>query len=92
MSADNWEECPKCKKKKEALERKLEVEYGIIPKKEYEDLQAEVISLKSEPKFSLREDWEIGIYDGEFEVDYGASCDKCGFKFRFKHNETIVLT
>jgi hypothetical protein len=38
----------------------------------------------------FREDYEIGILDGEFEVIYRGSCGTyrepgCGFKFEFNH-------
>lgn len=31
----------------------------------------------------LREDYEIGFYRGEFRVDYLASCERCGFKYKY---------
>jgi hypothetical protein len=40
---------------------------------------------------SLREDYEIGMCDGErFEVSYRCSCE-CGFSFGYKYEEVATL-
>jgi len=41
------------------------------------------------PIITLREDYEIGIFQGEFSVEYCGQCSECGFKFEFKHSEKI---
>lgn len=53
----------------------------------------------------LREDYDIGIIDGAFEIDFRASCigagnlgrngrvgefAPCGFRFQHKHSEEIA--
>jgi len=39
---------------------------------------------------TLREDYEFYLNDeGEFFVSYKASCDRCGFKYSFKHSEQV---
>ena len=49
----------------------------------------------------LREDFDIGIYNGKFEVDYKGECQGdtekrnfpfkgCGFIHRFKHEERVT--
>ena len=38
---------------------------------------------------SLREDYEIGILDGEFYVIYTGECRECGFKFQSKYEERV---
>ncbi len=55
----------------------------------------------SEATYTLREDYEIGIYNGRFNVSYSAECidnyakDKdakdagCGFKHEFKFEEGV---
>jgi hypothetical protein len=46
---------------------------------------------------SLPEYYEVGIYNGKFNVNYSAKCrydgsDKgCGFKFSYKHSETFEI-
>lgn len=38
---------------------------------------------------TVREDYEQGILNGEYFVDFHAQCD-CGFKFVFEHREKVV--
>lgn len=38
----------------------------------------------------LREDYEIGIYDGEFFISYGGRCMVCGFEKKFNHTEKVL--
>lgn len=40
---------------------------------------------------NLREDFEVGIWDQKFYVDYGASCRQCKFKHRFKVEEPLAI-
>lgn len=47
---------------------------------------------------SLREDYEIGIWNGQFTVSYNGECrkgprgaDTCGFKFSHKQEQEIVV-
>lgn len=94
MSADNWGKCPKCKQLKEAEQVKAKADadasYGRIPAAEWTKLNRKA----NEPvKFddTLREDYETGIYNGVFSVDYHGSCDRCGFKFSFKHEEQVKV-
>jgi hypothetical protein len=48
------------------------------------------------PDQTLREDYEIGIYEGEFYIRYKGHCQPgeryggCGFKHTFKHDEKIL--
>lgn len=94
MSADNWTVCPKCEAThtartlaaKEAHATKLVEAYGKQSMEEYAKIVAGGPALP--PPFAdntLREDYEIGIREGEFSVSYGARCTACGFKFTFKH-------
>ena len=39
---------------------------------------------------TLREDYEIGIYNGEFDISYRASCTNCNYKKVFEHTENIT--
>lgn len=94
MSADRWSMCPGCKKKAEQkrkdLLKQIEDGYGKIPADEF----MELVERSAQPQKpltlnTLREDWEIGIYEGEFGVDYYASCEECGFSYVFKHTEKV---
>jgi hypothetical protein len=79
VSADNWAICPQCKRRDERQKeaRRLEVQgaYGTMPQDEW--LKALQGSLQMPPlEQTLREDYDIGIgKDGQFNVDYGASCN-----------------
>jgi predicted Zn-ribbon and HTH transcriptional regulator len=99
MSADNWTQCPKCKKNKEdecdELDKQVVVSYGKIPADDYISLVekssklADQLKNRTVPEDTLREDYELRIRDGEFSVSYYASCKTCGFKFEFKHEEKV---
>jgi hypothetical protein len=84
MSADNWAICPQCKKNHENLKEKhqeaIKNQYGKIPIDEWLKLKNTQIS---ELPQTLREDYHIGFYEGEFEIQYSATCDVCKFHFEF---------
>jgi len=95
MSADNWAICPKCKKsedaKQEKLRKKATAAYGKVPPDEYLKL-LEAANNPQEMRETLREDYQIGVMDdGEFDIEYSAYCDKCGFKFSYKHAEDVPI-
>lgn len=91
MSADNWRECPKCKK--EIINKRNEKidfaakQYGTISQKEYEELRDEAMAPLPEVEETFREDYEIftgPLFDeGEDKVflyvDYIGKCQACGF-------------
>lgn len=94
MSADNWTYCPKCKAKDEARKasqlNEAEEAYGKVTAAEYADMIAaarEVIDLEE----TLREDYQIGIHNGQFEVGYRCSCGVCGFCWSYKHGPVDVV-
>lgn len=102
MSADNWTTCPNCVKletsKIEKLRKQAEESYGSVSFTEYAKLLRQLENaIKSrenkekerEDTFTLREDYEIGVYNGKFEVNFGASCNKCGWQHNFKHSEEL---
>lgn len=99
MGADNWAQCPKCKKIEETkiknLELELEKSYGMIPLGNFNIKQQEIIEIKqkAEKKLTttLREDYEIGIWNGIFEIIYTSSCNVCGFQYKFKSSEQLKL-
>jgi hypothetical protein len=95
MSADNWTTCPRCKAKAEADDKgKIDAAakaYGKVSAEEYEKLVADARSPAQFDTDTLREDYEIGVHNGEFSVSYGCSCNVCGFKFSFKHEEKVKV-
>jgi len=40
---------------------------------------------KCKGKYTLREDYEIGISGNNFLIDYQCSCGNCGFNFEYHH-------
>ena len=91
MSADNWTYCPRCKNKAEEdlllLQQKAADAYGKVPPAQYLQL-LELAEKPPQISQTLREDYELGTFDGVFQVDYRCSCD-CGFTFKFTHSENL---
>jgi hypothetical protein len=92
MSADNWTNCPKCNQTKnnkiKSLKSELSENYGKISQDEYGREMDKIHGMIDTPSpRTLREDFEIGIYEDEFEVTYGAGCSVCGFSFTFTHSQ-----
>jgi hypothetical protein len=95
MSANNWGICPRCLAKAEADQMariaKSRAAYGVLPADEYEELRGQAAEPISPEDFrTLREDYEIGIFDGTFSINYGSSCKTCGLSHEFKHEEQIA--
>lgn len=92
MAADNWIACPRCEAARIVAQAEIDEAptkaYGKVSEEEYARLRkrAENFSLVSED--SMREDYDIGIRDGRFSVNYRAKC-KCGFTFDFKVSERV---
>jgi hypothetical protein len=97
MSADNWTDCPQCRRRAKAehlaAEQHLREVYGTVPIEEYEDLQSNlkvladrVVDLDGRnPEQSLREDYEIyGAEEGIVTVSYRGHCSLCGLGLDFK--------
>ena len=87
MSADNWTTCPRCKQKTE--DKVKNAAYGMVSESEYQALLKAQNDMQSGRLLPLREDFEVGIRNGVFEVYYYASCEKCGFEFSFEHKEKV---
>lgn len=93
MSANNWAICPKCNRQRVETIKRLDCSiveaYGKLPQDKYLEL---VAARDNPPRLqnTLREDYEIGMYDAErFVVSYRAHCGACGFAFSFKHEELV---
>ncbi len=96
MSADNWAICPKCEKiaekSKEAFKLKVQEAYGKFSEDKYLKLTAKLKEpIKVEDQDTLREDFYIGISNGELHIEYSGSCDKCGFEKKFVKREPIKI-
>jgi uncharacterized protein (DUF983 family) len=39
---------------------------------------------------TLREDYEVGVWDSELFVSYKGNCKDCGLKVEFKHTEAVA--
>jgi len=99
MSADNWTQCPHCYTKNRGLaddkDKIAREAYGKVTAEEFDRLRDDAFQFRkaitSDGNFTdtLREDYEVGIRNGEFYVDYGASCATCGFRFGYKHEAKI---
>ena len=96
MSANNWSTCPRCVAANRETQRKrlaaVQKKYGKIPAEKWEALAAEARQPMEDTE-SLREDYELGITnEGEFFVIYRASCEYCGFKHDFKHEQMLDVS
>lgn len=96
MSADNYTQCPTCRKKRQAevdaLDAKLASDYGKVGPAEFLSRSAALETLRKEIDHeryrTVRENWDIGIRGGIFAVDYDAYCHKgCGFKFEYNFTQ-----
>jgi hypothetical protein len=39
----------------------------------------------------FREDWEVGVFGGEFFVQYTGVCKACDFRYEFKYEQAIKV-
>lgn len=92
MSADNYAVCPKCTRTKNQEADNLEVEitkiYGVVSPELYMEKVAEVAGFRKtleDKERTVREDWDLGIHEGEFFVSYS----KCDFRHSFKHEDRL---
>ena len=83
MSADNWRECPQCKRNQA---KELESLYGKVTESEY---RSRIAELEDDENSSFREDYELGVYEEEFYVRYHGRCERCGFTVEFEHKEDL---
>lgn len=100
MSADAWAPCPKCQhvsRQQAEEERKVyEDAYGKVPEEQYLELRAEVKKIEEErlaagEEGNFRENYEIGLIDGKFMVNYRGFCTVCGFKIVYKVDDGKVV-
>ncbi len=97
MSADNWSDCPQCiKLYKEGIvaDKETLVEaYGKVGANEFITMKTDLDnkvrgSYKTD---TLREDYQLWIDEnGEFIVNYRASCSDCGFEYEYNRCEQAL--
>lgn len=96
MSADNWTNCPKCRVDHDAAltaeHQRIAALYGKVSVEQFDSARSALASLEAETEDenTLREDYEIGIWDGVFTVSYRGGCEKCGFEHTFTHSESMM--
>jgi hypothetical protein len=96
MSADRWSDCPKCKwkadKERVAIEKEARNSYGKVPVEVFENLKRKASGLCATSS-TLREEWQIGITEGEFYIRYSASCGApgCDFEYRYTLDAPLDL-
>ena len=94
MSADNWTQCPRCLKRRamevENKETEVGAAYGNVTVERFDQMRAELESLKTdEVDNTFREDYEIGVFDGEFFVQYKGACGTCNLRHEFKYEQDV---
>ena len=94
MSADNWTQCPRCLKRRamevENKETEVGAAYGKVTVERFDQMRAELESLKTdEVDNTFREDWEIGVFNGEFFVQYKGACGTCNLRHEFKYEQDV---
>ncbi len=99
MSANNWTFCPKCQlvglDRRQVAIDKARDSYGKVSPEEYEALLFKS-RMPIDEEETLREDYELGIsnvddHTKQFYISYHASCDKCGFSYRFTRENKLAL-
>lgn len=89
MSADRWTTCPKCDKRRIDAIKAIEESYGKVSAKDY-IMMLNKVNNDCNTDSSLREDYEQGINDGVYSVNYRANCNKCGFKYNYKFEKEVL--
>ncbi len=93
--ADRWSTCPRCEARRvEDLAKRgaeLSAACGKVTADEYEAMKrtfAAFSNARCSPE-TFREDYEIGLHNGEFTVDYHGKCEDCGLTHTFKINQLV---
>lgn len=82
MSADSWDICPRCERRADDAEN-ARMNGNAIANFGY------LVGLRG--KQSLREDYEIGIYNNEFYAIYRGECKECGWKHTLDLTQPLDL-
>jgi len=98
MSADNWTKCPKCdvenQKNIQLLLEEIEEAYGKLSFPDFEEFktanQLKVQELENAPD-NLREDYFLGIWEGNFNVSYRGRCNKCDYAYSYEYSDNNLV-
>jgi hypothetical protein len=97
MSAVNWAVCPRCTANKEAEAAKLrasaDAAYGKLGVDAWKEKDAAAKAAADDlplTECTFREDYEIGVSEGFFSIDYRGVCSVCGLSHGFKHEEYLA--
>lgn len=105
MSADNWSPCPRCRSRRidaaasalaEAVKKRDEA-YGLVGMDVFHELMQEAdearenlhVAEREEGRETFREDYEIGLFDGELFIEYRGGCGVCDLEVKFQHTEAV---
>jgi len=76
------------------MEKELENSYGKISLSEWIDKKKLIEKFNQYLEIdgeTLREDWQIYFNElGHLVIDYGCSCDVCGFNYHFVEQKDIM--
>jgi hypothetical protein len=89
MSADNWANCPKCHKKPVSQDEYAASIYGTVTVSKFLAMVSAYKPAPEDGMLTLRENYEVGISEGKFFVNYRASCS-CGFHYEFKRQNIEI--
>lgn len=90
MSADSWIFCPNCAKEEilehEDILRKVNVDYGKVPKDEFlANLKEAEKAVKEKPEETLAQYLSVYIsLEGNLMIDYKASCNRCNAHYKYQ--------
>lgn len=89
MSASNWSECPRCRRRAEKAVADAKAAYGTVGPAEYHRLLDDAVRVLRDLPPALREDYSQGVHDGKYYVRYHAECQTCGFEFRHRDERPV---
>lgn len=95
MGADNWAVCPRCfteaeKDAKAQLEEVMSL-YGKVPVEDFDARRKAIPNPQRAGFMTLREDYGfVNNNAGVVEVEYRASCVKCGLSHKFETTLDLV--
>lgn len=80
-------ECPKCHSDYQKELTRIKSMYGSILMQEFLDLLEN--TRRSKPCLDLKEEGELNVkMTGLFQANYRCWCERCGWKWEWKHEES----
>ena len=78
------------KKRSEISNKSFDDSYGKVSREEYQAIVDEIKKPRN-LEDTLREDYEQGIWDGKYFVDFSCNCQTCGWSYHFKYEDKNPL-